>query len=290
MITRTHALLDRILQMDDPVERNRLITLCYRDLGEHLAAHLGRRDLTWFVFGAWASGTAGAVIRGEGLPLDLGTSGNVAAGNVAIIGDVAPPFLAWLGEIERDGSPTPAALERTLAHPALVDAPALGEALRCYHAAAELHAAGADADDTALAQLILLGNLLVGEHEQQIVDRFIDAAMPLGGVFGLVTTRFVHIETPDGPVDVCRDLLAPRYIAPAIFPAVLAELTHPGLVSACGRYGQAVGGDVSASNVLLWEDYADRMGFILTFFRAYQRDDRFFTVPAGYLPADALPR
>jgi hypothetical protein len=286
MAQETRALLDRILQLDDAVARNRLITQCYRDIADQLAAVVGRRDLNWFAFGAWASGTAGAAIRGEGIPVDFGTSRNVGAGNLAIIADVAPAAMRWLDEIERDGSATPEALERALADPIFERAPKLGEAIRCYHEAALL-LPSADTDpacDKAAAEFVLLGNLHMGEHEQTVVDGFIDAAMPLGCLFGLVTTRFIAIETPDGKVDVCCDVLAPPYLVNAIFPSVLLTLEHADLLAACVALEQSSGSDTSASNAVRWEDYDDRMGFILTFFRAYQRDSRFFDVPARYLP------
>ncbi len=123
----------------------------------------------------------------------------------------------------------------------------------------------------------------MGAHEQQLVDRFIDAAMPLGGVFGLVTTRFISIETPDGPIDVCRDVPCPGYLAGARFPHVLDPLRNADLVALAVRFGQSVTDDVSASNALTWESYDERMGFILTFFRAYQRDERFFALPEAMI-------
>lgn len=283
---RTRALLDEILVAEDPVARNRMITACYRDIAEQLAERMGRRDLNWFVFGVWASGTAGAAIRGEGLPLDLGTSEEVAAGNLAIIRDVAPPFLRWLAEIEVEGEVNRAALDRTLADPA--PPPRLAAAIEAYQAAIERRLDAPDDDvaaDKDAAELVLLGNLLLGEHEQQVVDDFIDRAMPLGGPFGLITTRFIHIETPDGPLDVCRDVAAPHYLDGELFPAVLAELVNADLCTACAGYGQSLGADAAASNTLSWEDFDDRMGYILTFFRAYQRDERFFEIPVGFLPA-----
>jgi len=289
VIERTQALLEQILSTDDPVARNRMITLCYRDLAEGIAGIIGHRDLNWFVFGVWASGTAGAAIRGEGLPLDLGTSRNVAAGNLAIIRDVAPAFVRWLREVEDAGGPTADARDRALADPLFAAAPKLAAAIRCYQAAADLRAAGPDdvAAEKEIAELVLLGNLLLGEHEQTVVDRFIDAAMPLGCLFGLVTTRFVRIDTPDGPLDVCRDVAPPRYLAGALFPPVLTDLVNPELCEACVRFGQSTRADARASNALAWEDYDDRMGYILTFFRAYQRDPRFYDVPEHYLPAAA---
>ncbi|WP_137844202.1 hypothetical protein [Microbacterium sp. 2FI] len=286
MIADTERLLQRIAIEPDPVVRNRMITQCYRDLAEHLAALIGRRDLSWFAFGAWASGTAGAAIRGEGLPLDLGTSRNVAAGNLAIIVDVAPPFLAWLCAVEQAGAPTRDALERALADPLLQAAPLLSDAVRCYQRAIELAAAGdgLEATDKLIAELVLRANILVGAHEQHVVDHFIDEAMPLGGVFGLVTTRFVRIVTPDGELDVCEDVVVPGYLAPDAFPLPLMQLEDPDLCALCDRFGQSHEADVAASNSLVWEDFDDRMGFILTFFRAYQRDERFFAVPVEFLP------
>ncbi|WP_345801613.1 hypothetical protein AAIB33_00520 [Microbacterium sp. AZCO] len=286
MAQNTRELLDVILVHEDPVARNRLITQCYRDIADQLALVVGRRDLNWFAFGAWASGTAGAAIRGESIPVDFGTSRNVAAGNLAIIADVAPAAMRWLDEVELDGGPTTDALERALADPLFERASKLADAIRCYHDAALLlpDAATDPVRDKLAAELILLGNIRMGEHEQTVVDGFIDAAMPFGGPFGLITTRFIAIETPDGDIDVCRDVLAPAYLTDELFPAVLLELEHDELRAACDAFGQSRGAESSASNALRWEDYDDRMGFILTFFRAYQRDARFFDVPARYLP------
>ena len=277
--------LESIRAMDDAVARNIEITRCYCDLSEEIAFVLGRSDLNWFTFGAWASATAGRAIRGESLPVDWGTSERVAAGNLAIIVDVAPPFIRWLAEIERLGGPTDESLTATLADPVFDEAPQLAAALTAYQLAIALRSSGdraADRDpdaEHAAAELVLLGNVLMGAHEQQLVDPFIDAAMPLGGVFGLVTTRFISIETPDGPIDVCRDVPCPGYLGGARFPSVLNPLRNADLVGLAARFGQSVAEDVSASNALTWESYDERMGFILTFFRAYQRDERFFALP-----------
>jgi hypothetical protein len=273
--------LASIRAMEDALARNMEITRCYCDLSEEIALVLGRSDLNWFTFGAWASATAGHAIRGESLPVDWGTSKNVAAGNLAIILDVAPPFVRWLAEIERFGEPTDESLAATLADPVFADAPQLAAALAAYQLAISLRADGPgdpDAEHTA-AELVLLGNVLMGAHEQQLVDRFIDAAMPLGGVFGIVTTRFISIASPDGPIDVCRDVPCPGYLGGARFPSVLDPLRNADLVGLAARFGQSTAQDVSASNALSWESYDERMGFILTFFRAYQRDERFFVLP-----------
>jgi hypothetical protein len=287
-IERTQALLDEILVHDDPIVRNRLISLCYADIARQLADVTGPRDLNWFVFGAWASGTAGAAIRGEGIPIDFGTTRNVAEGNLAIISDVAPPAIAWLREVQREGAASEEALARALADPSFAQAPKLVQAISCFHAATVLRAEDDPVLDKQAAELMLLANMRMGEHEQALVDRFIDRAMPLGGPFGLITTKFISIETPDGEIDVSRDVLAPSYLSEGVFPSVLVQLDHPDLVAACRALDQSAGIDVSHSNALRWEDFDDRMGFILTFFRAYQRDERFFDIPARYFPEDRL--
>ncbi|MGU3646596.1 hypothetical protein ACLBXX_16660 [Microbacterium sp. C23T] len=114
--------------------------------------------------------------------------------------------------------------------------------------------------------------------------------MPLGGPFGLITTRFIAIETPDGEIDVACDVVAPSYLTGAVYPDVLLRLENPDLVAACTAFDQSRDADTSRSNAVSWEDYDERMGFILTFFRAYQRDTRFFDVPTRYLPGDQRSR
>ena len=84
--------------------RNVLITRMYYDLGRSMDAVLGEQDANWLTFGTWASFTAGRFIRGAGLPVRLGVS-HVADGNVAIIEDIAPCFVAYLSSVAgEDGS------------------------------------------------------------------------------------------------------------------------------------------------------------------------------------------
>ena len=97
----TQQMVGDIVAMTDPVVRNVAITACSRYLALAVADVVGRRDVNWLAFGAWASGTAGAAIRGEDLLVDWGTSAAVAEGNRTIIADIAPRFVRWLDEIER---------------------------------------------------------------------------------------------------------------------------------------------------------------------------------------------
>lgn len=280
-VTRQHV--EAVAAMADPVERNVAITATYRELARDVAEVLGRVDVNWLAFGAWASATAGRVIRGEGLLVDWGTSRAVAEGNRAIIADIGPRFVAWRDACREAGGPTDEALEHTLADPVFTDAPALTEAFLGYH-----EAAGLRTEDPGLtdpwrdkrhAELVLRANILVAAHEQLLADRFVDAAMPLGGPAGLVTTRFVSVVTPDGPVSVARDVPRPSYLGGQVYPPVLATLEDDALVTLVRRFGQDPGADVRASDAPTWEDYDERMGYITCFFRCFQREPRYFDDP-----------
>ena len=94
--------------------------------------------------------------------------------------------------------------------------------------------------------------------------------MPLGGPFGILTTRFVQLHIPDGALDVSRDVPPPRYLGGSRWPADLDRLTDARLIALARRYRQPLDGRRSAATS--WEDFDERMGFILCFFRAYQQD------------------
>ena len=284
----TQQMVGDIVAMTDPVVRNVAITTCYRDLALAVADVVGRRDVNWLAFGAWASGTAGRAIRGEGLPIDWGTSRAVAEGNRTIIADVAPRFVRWLDEVVRAGGPSRTALEVALGDAMFETTPELADALVAYQTAVELRDLAGDAPadeevDQALAELMLLGNVKVAAHEQHIADDLIDDAMPLGGLFGRITTRFVEVITPDGPLDVCRDVPLPSYLGGLRYPSVLSHLTRDDLCELAERFDHAPDGDVIGSRVTTWECYDERMGYIFCFFRAFARDARYFDVPGQFL-------
>jgi hypothetical protein len=264
--------LDRIRSERDPIVRNVLITRSYHDLGRHMRTVLGGQDANWLTFGTWASYTAGRFIRGEGTFVRWGAE-EVARGNLAIIDDVAPCFIAYLAS---------AAGEEDSRHPLvlagrrrMLESPHLADAFACYE---EARLCGDDNEDPARAQLILRANIAVAYHEQGLADDFIDRAMPLGGLFGIVTTRFVHLELPEATLDLCRPVPAPAYLDGAMWPSALDAISDPGLVSLYDRIGQAPD-DVDGAAARSWEDFDERMGFIAIFFRAFQRDPALHDLP-----------
>jgi hypothetical protein len=64
----TPADVDQIAAMTDPVARNYAITQGYADIASQTADLLGKENANWCTFGVWASRQAGTSIRGEDLP------------------------------------------------------------------------------------------------------------------------------------------------------------------------------------------------------------------------------
>lgn len=63
--------LERIIDMQDAVLRNLLITQRYHDLSRGLAGILGEDNVNWSTFATWASKTAGQSIRNEEIPSSI---------------------------------------------------------------------------------------------------------------------------------------------------------------------------------------------------------------------------
>ncbi len=265
--------LERIHREPDPGLRNFLITGAYYDLGCCIEDLLGQQDANWLTFGTWASFTAGRFIRGEAMPVSWGAD-HVADGNMAIIEDIAPCFIAYLASVH--GS----AAERQ--HPLVVvgqqridGSEHLADAFASYEQARQRTP---DPLDATRAQLILRGNVGVAYHEQWLADCFVDRAMPLGGLFGIATTKFVQLDLPHLSLDLCDPVPSPDYLQGRMWPVELESIEDDGL----GRLYQRIGQhpeDVQHSAARSWEDFDERMGFIAVFFRAFQRDPALHAPP-----------
>ena len=249
----------------DPVLRNRLITAAYDDLSREIASLLGEVDANWLTFGKWASFTAGRFIRGEGAPVRWG-AGKVAEGNVAIICDIAPQFVRVLELADADSAQDLAAL--VASDDLLGRNPTSLEAFSSY---AEALRIDNDLDDAGSAQAMLRGNLLVAHHEQALADDFVDDAMPLGGLFGVIATRFVTLDIPEGSLDLSEPVPYPQYLYGERWPLALSEISDARLIALVRSYGHEWG-RTDGSAATTWEVFDERMGFIAQFFRAYQRD------------------
>ena len=271
-------LVAQLAEIPDPVQRNYAITSAYHSLGLAMADRLGRQDANWLTFGSWASHSAGKFIRGDLVPVSWGQEA-VAQWNLAIICDIGPRFIRFL-ELS-DELPTQEVRGAVQREPVLVESASLAEAFDCYATVCALGASNDSAVSHARAQLILRANILIAHHEQDFADPLVDAAIPLGGVAGVLGTRFVKITTPDGDLDVCRDVPHPGYLGGGQWPQALVELQDDRLKNLVEGFGQTLT-DTRYSNATTWESLSERMGYITCFFRAYQQDPALFRFPSDF--------
>lgn len=314
----------------EPALRNHLVTLGYVDLANAMADLLGEDDANWYAITVWPSFTAGQVIRGgqgERVRKAMGRlnlpdawaqrtgerlerrSGNkpgivnrsMAAGNRGVfyeVGVACADFLHTFG----DRDPATADHdeewrrfeefgERVLGMPAPPGRvwpdgrrDNLRDGFRAFLAA--MHT------DDALrrSQLILLGNLLIGDHEQRRVQGWLDL-MTVGSMRG-ITSRFDDATTRNRGIALTERAVA-RFMTKRLqvleiagetlplgapippHPSSGGQLFPPPLDSldadveaVFAAIDQAAPGRNGAER---WNDYDSRMAFIATLFRARQR-------------------
>ena len=261
------SLIDEAVSVPEPQARNRSITSVYVALSRAMEAVVGATDANWLHFGAWASASAGAVIRGERVG-DRWAAQDVLSGNTAIIADIGPRFARFLRlhEVSRGSAELDSLVSRD---PRLNESSELADAFSCY--AALTAGRPAQSDDRSRAQMMLRANVQVAHHEQRFADPLIDAAIPGGWLLGTMASQAVIVRLPDGNLHVTRDVPRPTYLCGEQWPAELNALDDPALVTLARRYGQDTDTAVS-SNAPDWQDLNERMGFIFCLFRAYQRD------------------
>ena len=276
----------RVVGMPDPLERNAAITHGYHELSEAVAALLGRDHANWLTFGQWASAEARRSIDGEAVPAAfrpfvLGSVERaVAAGNAAIFGDVAPPFIHLVRTLANGGTREPGQVhDAVLDHvrdPNHVD---LARALVAYTDAWLLLREG-DPDPKRRAERMLVANASVGAHEQRLAEPFVRAAIPGRWIAAVVATSHMGLRLPEGELHLDRDVPPPAYLGGAMFPPLLEELRDQEAIDLAERFGQGLR-SAAASDALDWESYNDRMGFIFTLLRAHQCDATLFPLPPG---------
>lgn len=281
--------IGRVVTMADVVERNRAITRGYHALSEAVAALLGRSDANWLTFGQWASAEAGRAIRGESIPalarplLGGAIERAVAGGNAAVFGDVGPPFARFVvafrdhPSAQHDPGEAAAILEALFATPELRESVDLRDAFAAYVDVLLLRHTSPDLA-ARRAQRMLVANVSVGAAEQVVADPFVKAAIPGRSIVAVIATAHLGIHLPDASLALDRDVPPPAYLGGAQFPPELAALDDPDLCALAARFGQDPS-SAADSDAPDWEDYQERMGFIFTFLRAYQRDPALFVMP-----------
>lgn len=348
----TDAEIADIVATPDLVLRNLRITQMYFQLSLQLAGLLGQQDANWCTFATHASKTAGYSIRREELPgyallvwLDENTrlsglekrlnqladavvsrsdvaahfdgivehiSNCISAGNLKVFAELAPVFSLFLREHHEKPEKSDESLRAVLERLAPGDVSIGGQRL-LEQALTQYHEAIYDPDPKRKAERILLGNCLIGLHEQTRLQPYIVEALdtPVGDLFDGVervlglftpsvvkkllrrgregvaptaTRRFREVATkllmslrlPYGDVSLGRDL--PRLPQRRVFPDVLESLTLPALRETVERFDRSAG-NLRNSRSRDWGDLDDRMNTIVNLFRSRQRSYELFGQP-----------
>jgi hypothetical protein len=283
--------VERVVRMPDPLARNAAITRGYHALSEAVAAIVGRDHANWLTYGQWASAEARRSIDGEAVPAAIrpffGTevAEAVAAGNAAIFGDVAPPFIRFVGLFGSVAGRVDAAgarerLAALLADPQIAASEDLVRAFTAYADSLQLRDAPDASGHVRRAQRILVANVSVGAHEQRVADPFVRAAIPGRWITAIAATSHLGIRIPEGTLELSRDVPPPAYLSGALFPPELVHLEDPEAIELAERFGQDLDSAVD-SDAPDWESYRERMGFIFTLLRAHQADPSLFELPPG---------
>jgi hypothetical protein len=282
-----------IVAMPDPVVRNVAITRGYHVLAHEVAEVLGSDNANWLCFGQWASAEAGRAILGDSIPsllrplIESGTAAAVAAGNAAVFGDVAPPFIRFVRAVREDpavrsdATAAAAMVDRLALHPQLAVSEDLRRAFRAYTDALLARGAPDPASARRRAQRMLVANASVGAHEQVLADPHVRAAIPGASILAIVSTAHLGIRIPDGVLALSRDVPRPVYLGGAPFPPDLMKLDDPDALALAARFGQDLH-STRYSDAPNWEEYDERMGYIFTLLRAYQQDAAMFDLPDSH--------
>ena len=283
--------IERVVAMDDVLQRNAAITRGYHRLSEAVAGLLGRTDANWLSFGQWASAEARRSMTGETIPdlieplIGEDVARAVAGGNAAVFGDVAMPFARWVAAFAadpvacREPRRADAVLASLLAHPQMQASEDLRHAFRAYTDALLIRSSTTPEATRQRAARMLFANASIGAHEQLVADPFVRAAIPGGSILAVAATAHMGLHLPGVFLRLDRDVPGPAYLAGARFPPSLATLDDPDVIALARRFGQ----DPSSarhSDAPDWEDYRERMGYIFTLLRAFQQDPAIFAQPA----------
>ena len=246
----------------------------------------------------------------------------VSQGNVVVFTELAPPFVdfinlfrkAWIKKQDHlraflDNHFVPGPLEAG-------GQDLLREAFISYYDARF------ETDSKRKSELILLGNLLIGLHEQTRLQPVIEKAMsvPLSAfmkfqdeakpakkrclsvdkmsrqiITRAATQMWMLITLPSRELKLSQNIIAPTGVHS--FPIDLLDIEHPRCRELAISFDSSLE-TLSNSAADDWSSLKDRMKFVVNFFRSHQQYKRMFEAPfledqgraieAGHLPAGPL--
>jgi hypothetical protein len=327
--------IDAISIMQDGAVRNLLITQRYHDLSSALVDLLGAGNVNWSTFATWASKTAGLSIRNEEVPAVVAelagdrsflvapvretlqtVSSSIAAGNLKVFAELAPLFVKFVQAF--DGPGTDAANVQRFVGTLDPRPSADGGQAPLVDAFTAYAEARATADATLRARLMLLGNCLIGLHEQTRLQPQIAEAMdapiedilkkhldpgPGGGfiarIIGAIerpfeellplaqdaweriATRFMmSLSLPGGATLPLGKDIPCSAAARDFLPLALQDIGDPALLlKVLEQFDRAHGDSDAGSASVDWCELTDRMNFIVNLFRSRQQDTELLGQP-----------
>jgi hypothetical protein len=339
--------IDAIRSMDNLILRNLKVTQGYYRLSQGMRDVIGKNNASWPSFATHASKTAGYSIRNEIQPEELARvfrsfrlyrhlerflrrylssaserdrelnpvvqilariSLSVSKGNIMVFEELAPAYGQMVSGFAGDEKYDQAKLKKLLSQfkPGASDA---GGQDACIEAFTAYYEAKFAADPDRKAELIYLGNLLIGLHEQMRLQPIIAEAIhapvdevlgdpvrlitPLGNrisgwvhraflgisrrIFSTVATQlFMAIYLPAGELRLGRDVRSPvldRDYPPDLQAIELKRVKE--ILEDLDWTPETLRGSRAAN----WSDLDDRMNYIVDFFRSHQQNSELFEPP-----------
>jgi len=281
------------LHEKDPGLGNQAITNRYYHEAQELNKILGGDDknfiASWPAYATQASNSAGAFVRGDGVPLNDDVQNAVAAGNRKVFEDIAPHYDSYIDSVKKNPDMK---FEDWANQQNFEGKPQLEESFKF------LDMARIEKDPDKKQEYILASNALAGAHEQARLDPNIDkATAPLTGgglergVWTFIANEKPNLFLPTGKgegdlqaMDVSQKIEPKGPINPA-FESIDDPQVRDALKRALGN-DQA---DVSSGQALLdktgtadWSVLPDRMRTIVGLMVAGHNDSRVGEYPLDY--------
>jgi len=350
MLTQTE--IQKIVAMDNLILRNLKVTQGYYELSEGMKRIVGNRNANWCSFATHASKTAGYAIRSEVLPptmtrmlirfgdyqgamSQLGyylenpalrinqhsqslvqeiithVSQHVSDGNIKVFEELAGPFSAFIDWFAADTRYDRGKLRAFLSQ--FKPGPAEEEGQDFLREAFTVYCkARYETDQKKRVELIYLGNIYVGLHEQTRLQPQIAGALGapvqiilekrlselMGSLFNfggtslnlrqrvmaichkmmaqITTNTMMFISLPSGRLVLGQNVKAP--FGQPKFPPELQMVENPQLDRLMQTYDKGLD-TLTGSAAADWSSLEDRMSFIIDLFRSHQQDLRLFTPP-----------
>ena len=261
----------------------------------------------------------------QGLPGIDRTSDALARGNQMVFGDIGRQFARFLAAVTTPGQAGPSVFADGLrSGPPPEGQDLLRRAFANYLTARATHDARARAQLILLANVQIgvheqirvqpliveamdAALLDVADTRRRILERLDEvlAVGPLGHLHTDVSRRLLNKVADELAVElrlIARIIVTERLMSLELpegltlrlgsdvsgaFPATLVTLTNPELTSVLADY-DATPNSTRGSGAVDWSVLAQRLHFIIDFFRAYQEDARLFEAPFDATQAEAI--